>query len=86
MSPTTCWRSLRLHDQHSTRQPNDYPKFNASIVNGATFGLGSYLSQSFAYRPVPELGQFRTPVEGLYLTGQTGDPAASIISAGRATA
>jgi len=66
--------------------PNDYPKWNNSLVNGAVVGFGAYLSQSYAYRPIPEMGQYRTPVQGLYLSGQSTHPGGAIMGGGRATA
>lgn len=66
--------------------PNDYPKWNANLVNGAIVGFGAYLSQSYAYRPIPEMGQYRTPVGGLYLCGTSTHPGGAIIGGGRATA
>jgi beta-carotene ketolase (CrtO type) len=66
--------------------PYDYPKWNANLVNGGVVGFGAYLSQSYAYRPIPELGQYRTPVKGLYLSGMSCHPGGAIIGGGRATA
>ncbi|MDR1188390.1 MAG: NAD(P)/FAD-dependent oxidoreductase [Bifidobacteriaceae bacterium] len=66
--------------------PNDFPKRNASIVGSGILGPGAFLSQSFGYRPIPELGQYRTPVEGLYLSGAGVHPGGSITGGGRATA
>lgn len=65
--------------------PNDFPRRNASIVRGGILGPGAFLSQSFGYRPIPELGQYRTPVEGLYLSGAGVHPGGSITGGGRAT-
>ena len=66
--------------------PNDYPKWNNNLVNGAVVGFGGYLSQSYGYRPIPEMGQYRTPVKGLYLSGQSTHPGGAIMGGGRATA
>jgi phytoene dehydrogenase-like protein len=71
---------------HHIVSPNDYPKMNANLVNGAIVGFGGYLSQSYAYRPIPEMGQYRTPVQGLYLSGASTHPGGAIVGGGRATA
>ncbi|MBN1318999.1 MAG: NAD(P)/FAD-dependent oxidoreductase [Anaerolineales bacterium] len=66
--------------------PHDYPKWNNNLVNAGIVGFGAFLSQSYAYRPIPEMGQYRTPVQGLYLSGQSAHPGGAIIGGGRATA
>ena len=66
--------------------PLDHERWNANLINGAVLGPGSFLYQNFAYRPIPELGQYKTPVNGLYLCGMSTHPGASIIGGGRAAA
>jgi len=60
-------------------------RWNANLINGGVTGLGSYLYQNFGYRPIPELGQYKTPVEGLYNSGHAFHPGGSIMGGGRAT-
>lgn len=66
--------------------PYDYSEWNPNIIGGNITGPGAYLFQSFAYRPLPEIGQFRTPVEGLYLTGMGTHPGGAVTGGGRGTA
>ncbi|MGB5156128.1 phytoene desaturase family protein [Desulfobacterium sp. N47] len=65
--------------------PIDYERMNPSLVNGSILGPGSYLHQFFSHRPIPELGQYRTPIDGLYMSGQSFHPGGSITGGGRAT-
>ncbi len=65
--------------------PIDYERMNPNVVNGSILGPGSYLHQFFSHRPIPELGQYRTPIEGLYMSGQSFHPGGSITGGGRAT-
>jgi phytoene dehydrogenase-like protein len=66
--------------------PLDLTRINQNNVNGQVLGPAPYLYQNLAYRPVPELGQYRTPVEGLYGGGQSYHPGGGITLGGRATA
>jgi len=65
--------------------PLDFARWNPNLVNGSILGAGAFMSQFFSYRPIPELGQYRTPVEGLYLSGQGTHPGGCIAGGGRAT-
>jgi len=64
--------------------PRDLERMNPNLVNGSVLGPGAYLYQSFAYRPIPELGRYKTHIEGLYLSGQGTHPGGSICGGGRA--
>lgn len=66
--------------------PYDYSAWNPNIIEGNITGPGAYLFQSFAYRPLPEIGQFRTMVDGLYLTGMGTHPGGAVTGGGRGTA
>lgn len=65
--------------------PLDYERMNPSLVNGSILGPGAFLHQFFSHRPIPELGQYRTPIGNLYMSGQSFHPGGSIIGGGRAT-
>lgn len=65
--------------------PLDQERMNPNLVHGALNGPGAFMHQFFSYRPIPELGQYRTPIEGLYLSGHATHPGGSICGGGRAT-
>jgi phytoene dehydrogenase-like protein len=45
------------------------------------------LDQMFSFRPLPELSQYRTPIDGFYLTGASTHPGGGVFGAsGRNTA
>jgi phytoene dehydrogenase-like protein len=44
------------------------------------------LDEMFAYRPLPELAGYRTPVRGLYLTGASTHPGGGVFGASGRTA
>jgi phytoene dehydrogenase-like protein len=64
--------------------PLDLERFNANLIHGAVLGPGSFFHQNFAYRPIPELGHYKTPVDNLYLCGMSTHPGGSISGGGRA--
>lgn len=66
--------------------PLDLEEFNNNIIHGGVCGPGAYLHQMFSYRPIPELGNFRTPVENLYISGMSTHPGGAISGGGRAAA
>jgi len=66
--------------------PYDYSERNPNIIKGNITGPGAYLFQSYAYRPLPEIGQYRTMVDGLYLTGMGTHPGGAVTGGGRGTA
>jgi len=51
----------------AVHSPYDYPRMNPNLVNGSVTGPRNDLLQYFSNRPIHELGQFRTPIESLYL-------------------
>jgi phytoene dehydrogenase-like protein len=65
--------------------PLDYNRLNSNILRGSILGPGLFLYQFFSYRPLPELGQYRTPIERLYLSGSAVHPGGGIIGGGRGT-
>ena len=66
--------------------PDFYSEWNENIIDGNITGPGAYLFQSYAYRPLPEIGQFRTMIDGLYLTGMGTHPGGAVTGGGRGTA
>lgn len=66
--------------------PVDFERGNQNMLRGHVLGPAVYLYQNMAYRPIPELGQYRTPVEGLYLAGQSVHPGGGVTLGGRAVA
>lgn len=68
-----------------TYSPLDYARFNANNINGEILGPAPYLFQNLSYRPVPELGQYRTPIKGLYQGGASSHPGGGVTLGGRAT-
>ncbi|HMN14496.1 MAG TPA: NAD(P)/FAD-dependent oxidoreductase, partial [Bellilinea sp.] len=64
--------------------PLDLERWNPNYVEGDVMALGSDLYQYMANRPIPELGHYRTPIEGLYLCGPATHPGGGISGGGRA--
>ena len=63
--------------------PLDFERCNPSWPEADDFHIGSFLHQSFALRPLPEWGQYRTPIKRLYLCGCSAHPGASVTGGGR---
>jgi len=70
----------------SVFSPLDFERYNASWVEGDDYHIGSFLHQSFAMRPVPGWGQYRTPIKKLYLCGPSTHPGGSVTGGSRITA
>ncbi|MBN2398399.1 MAG: NAD(P)/FAD-dependent oxidoreductase, partial [Deltaproteobacteria bacterium] len=66
--------------------PLDYERMNPSLVEGDIGHIGSFLNQSFGNRPLPGWGQYKTPIQGLYMCGVSTHPGVGINGGGRATA
>jgi phytoene dehydrogenase-like protein len=57
------------------------------MVRGQVMHLEMTLDQMFAWRPLPELSRYRTPLKGLYLTGASTHPGGGVSGAsGRSAA
>lgn len=65
--------------------PLDFERMNPNLVHGAVLGPGAFMYQFFSYRPIPELGQYRTPIDKLYLAGHATHPGGCVTGGGRAT-
>jgi len=58
--------------------PLDIERHDISMVNGSHH-LGAYLpQQNGATRPVPQMSQYRTPVDGLYLCAASSHPGGAV--------
>jgi phytoene dehydrogenase-like protein len=66
--------------------PLDYERMNPALIEGDIGHIGSFLNQSFGNRPLPGWGQYRTPVNALYICGASAHPGVGITGGGRATA
>ncbi len=66
--------------------PLDFERMNPALVEGDIGHIGSFLSQSFGNRPLPGWGQYKTPIQGLYMCGASTHPGVGITGGGRATA
>lgn len=66
------------------QSPLDLERMNPAWIHGDYYHIRHYLPQFFSYRPLPELGQYRTPVERFYLCGPSTHPGGTISYGGRA--
>jgi phytoene dehydrogenase-like protein len=57
------------------------------LLRGNVMHVEMDFDQMFLFRPLPELAQYRTPIENLYLTGASTHPGGGVFAAsGRNTA
>jgi phytoene dehydrogenase-like protein len=68
-----------------TASPLDYERINPALIEGDIGHIGSFLNQSFGNRPLPGWGQYKTPIQGLYMCGASAHPGVGITGGGRAT-
>lgn len=66
--------------------PKDYATWDKAAYHGAVMGPKASMYQYMAYRPTPELGQYHTPIEGLYLGGECTHPGGGVTLGGRVVA
>lgn len=66
--------------------PQELERIFPAMLCGDQGHLGLFLTQMFAYRPVPGLGQNRTPVRKLYMCGASTHPGIGVSGSGRAAA
>ncbi len=60
---------------------------NVGLLKGNIMHIDMSLDQMFMFRPLPELSGYRTPIEGLYLTGASTHPGGGVSGAsGRSAA
>ena len=65
--------------------PLDYERINPALKEGDIGHIGSFLNQSYGNRPLPGWGQYKTPIQGLYMCGVSTHPGVGIAGGGRAT-
>jgi phytoene dehydrogenase-like protein len=65
----------------STQTPLDIEGRIINMKEGGVFMGRMHFAQMEHFRPLPELAQFRTPIEGLYLAGACMHPGGGIIGA-----
>lgn len=68
------------------RTPLDLARYNPAWEGGDGNHIGVSLSQLFSNRPLPGLGQYRTPIKKLYLAGASTHPGPGVSGGGRAAA
>lgn len=51
------------------------------LVNGNVMHIEMSLDQMFAFRPLPELSEYKTPIAGLFLTGASTHPGGGVFGA-----
>jgi len=60
---------------------------NVGLLKGNIMHIDMSLDQMFMFRPLPEMSQYRTPIEGLYMTGASTHPGGGVSGAsGRSAA
>jgi phytoene dehydrogenase-like protein len=65
---------------HYIQTPLDLER-NLGLLKGNIMHLDMSLDQMFMFRPLPELAYYRTPIEGLYLTGASTHPGGGVSGA-----
>lgn len=77
MAYTTNLTPSHILARH-VESPLDLERRNPNNYRGSCHGGDSVFSQSGHFRPAPRWSGYRTPVEGLYLTGSTTHPGGSV--------
>lgn len=67
------------------QSPLDMERRFPSMLHGDLGHIAQFITQWFAYRPLPGLGQYRTPIGKLYLSGAGTHPGLGVSGGGRAT-
>lgn len=70
----------------SIMSPLDIERYNPSMQAGDILHIASFITQSYANRPLPGWGQYRTPVKRLYMSGASTHPGGGVTGGGRAAA
>jgi phytoene dehydrogenase-like protein len=70
----------------SILSPLDIERYNPSMRCGDILHIASFITQSYANRPLPGWGQYRTPVKRLYMCGASTHPGGGVTGGGRAAA
>lgn len=66
--------------------PLDIERYNPSMKAGDVLHIASFITQSYANRPLPGWGQYRTPIKKLYMCGASTHPGGGVTGGGRAAA
>jgi phytoene dehydrogenase-like protein len=64
--------------------PLDLEQYFPSMQAGDMGHIGQFMTQFFAYRPLPGWGQYRTPLNKLYMCGASTHPGLGVVGGGRA--
>ncbi|MBI2847627.1 MAG: NAD(P)/FAD-dependent oxidoreductase [Chloroflexi bacterium] len=64
--------------------PLDLEQYFPSMLAGDIGHIGQFLTQYYAYRPLPGMGQYRTPISGLYMCGASTHTGLGVNGSGRA--
>jgi len=65
--------------------PLDFYRYNPSWIKGDYNHFPLSITQSYGNRPLPGWGNFKTPVEKLYICGSSAHPGGGVWGSGRAT-
>ncbi|MDQ3927527.1 MAG: NAD(P)/FAD-dependent oxidoreductase [Chloroflexota bacterium] len=65
---------------HYIQTPLDLER-NVGLLRGNIMHINMSLDQMFMFRPLPELAYYKTPIEGLYLTGASTHPGGGVSAA-----
>lgn len=68
----------------SILSPVDIERYNPAMQAGDILHIASFMTQSYANRPLPGWGQYRTPIEHLYMCGASTHPGGGVTGGGRA--
>jgi phytoene dehydrogenase-like protein len=68
------------------RTPLDFERFDSSWIEGDFCHLSQAMDQGQANRPFPEMSNYRTPIEALYMGGASTWPGPTVLGGGRAVA
>lgn len=60
--------------------PLDFER-NTGLLRGNIMHIDMSLDQMFMFRPLPEMSQYKTPIEGLYITGASAHPGGGVSGA-----
>ncbi len=82
---TTNMGSDNILGRH-VMSPLDLERYNPAMIEGDVMHIGVYLSQFLTNRPLPGWGQYRTPVNKLYMCGASTHPGGGVSGGGRAVA
>jgi len=73
-----CSTSLSVFIDRWIASPLDYERMNPALVEGDIGHIALFLNQSFGNRPLPGWGQYKTPIQGLYMCGASTHPGVDI--------